>query len=51
MSLEEQSIILFPMPANPCVWVRMRVEFKRERWIKEELKKATPLNDVAQTKP
>lgn len=34
--LEKQAIELFPMPLGACVWVRMRVEFKRERWVKTQ---------------
>jgi len=34
MTLEQQAEKLFPMPLNPCAWVKARVIWKRERWIK-----------------
>lgn len=36
--LLSDSIIKFPMPSRPCVWVRARVEWERERWIKAQAK-------------
>lgn len=29
--------IEYPMPEGACVWVRMRIEWLREQWIKNKL--------------
>ncbi len=47
MSLEEQADIKYPMPKNPCVWVRARVEWKRKQWIEEQKKATKKLINVA----
>lgn len=36
MTLEQQAEIKFPMPVKPCVWVKARVLWLRERWIKSQ---------------
>lgn len=31
--LEAKAEKLFPMPLNPCRWVRAKIEWKRQNWI------------------
>ena len=33
--LELQAEIAIPMPSNACVWVRLKIEYLREQWVKD----------------
>gem|GEM_PF-6983707 len=35
--LLSDAIERFPMPKRACVWVRARVEWERDRWVKKAL--------------
>lgn len=37
-NLEAEAERLFPMPLKPCGWVKARILWKRERWVKEQTK-------------
>ena len=34
-SAELEAEKLFPYPKNACKWVKIKIDWKRERWIKE----------------
>lgn len=35
--LEQQAELLFPYPFKACIFVRKKINFFRERWVKERL--------------
>lgn len=35
--LQAKAEKLFPMPKNPCRWVRAKIEWKREQWINNQI--------------
>lgn len=39
--LEAEAERLFPYPVRACVWVRMKIDWKRKEWVKGQ-EKANP---------
>lgn len=37
--LEAEAEKLFPMPVNPCRWIRAKIEWKRQQWINNQKRK------------
>jgi len=38
-SIEQQAAEKFPYPLNACVFVKKKVNWLRDRWIEEQIKK------------
>lgn len=36
ISLEQQAAELFPYPASKCPWLRRKIDWKRDKWVKEK---------------
>lgn len=36
-NLEQLAEIEFPYPKNACKWVKIKIDWKRERWVKSQI--------------
>lgn len=37
LTLEAEAELLFPYPMGACAYVKMKINWRRERWVKENL--------------